>query len=88
VIDADNLTCQELVDLITDYLENALPPAERRRVAVHLATCADCAGYLARMRLTIQLLGRLAPEPLPVATRDRLLDLFRHWQRQAGALSE
>jgi anti-sigma factor RsiW len=88
VIDADDLTCQELVALITDYLEDTLPPAERRRVAGHLATCAGCAGYLRQMRLTIQLLGRLTPETMPATARDRLLDLFRHWKRQTGALAE
>jgi anti-sigma factor RsiW len=84
VIDADDLTCQELVDLITDYLEKALPPAERQRVAAHLATCADCADYLGQMRVTLRLLGQLTPEPAPVAARDRLLNLFRHWKAPGG----
>lgn len=85
---ADDLTCQELVDLVTDYLENALPPAEHQRVAAHLAICEECTDYLAQMRQTIRLLGSLTPETAPAAARDRLLDLFRHWKRRTGALAD
>ena len=76
---APRLTCRELVDLLTDYLEDALPPLERARVEEHLAVCPDCGAYLDQLRTTVALLGRLreddAPEPVP----EELLRAFRGW---------
>jgi len=54
------LVCQEVVELVTDYLEGALSPAEHRRFEEHLAGCPHCTEYLAQMRETIRLAGRLA----------------------------
>src|SRR5687768_9260249 len=51
------LTCQELVELVTDYLEGALPPAERARVDEHLAACEGCRAYLAQMQATLEVVG-------------------------------
>ena len=59
----DQLSCQELVELVTDYLDDALPPAERVRFDAHIAGCDGCTGYLEQIRLTIASTGRLAPEP-------------------------
>ena len=62
---ADNLiqplemTCQELVELVTEYLEGALPASDRRRFDEHLAECPHCVAYLDQMRITIRLVGRL-----------------------------
>ncbi len=78
------LTCQELVELVTDYVEGALPPAARARFEAHLRQCPGCANYLAQMRQTIQLTGTLRAEALDPKGRDELLGLFRHW-RAAGA---
>jgi anti-sigma factor RsiW len=71
------LTCRELVELVTDYLEGSLPAQERARFEAHLAECDGCAGYLDDMR---RLVGSLheAPEPPPdPATREALLRAFR-----------
>jgi anti-sigma factor RsiW len=76
-----DLTCQELVELVTNYLEGALPSAERIRFEEHLTGCAGCQAYLEQMRDTISILGRVTEEPLEPATRDQLLDLFRNWKR-------
>ena len=75
-----HLTCQELVELVTDYLEGALPSAERARFEEHLTGCAGCQAYLEQMRDTISMLGRVTEESLEPATRDQLLDLFRNWR--------
>jgi len=78
---SDDLSCQELVELATDYLEDALTPSERDRFEAHLAGCAGCQTYLEQMRLTIDVLGHVTEESLEPAVRDQLLDLFRSWKR-------
>jgi anti-sigma factor RsiW len=78
------ITCRELVELVTDYLEDALPAAERTRFEAHLADCEHCTEYLAQMRTTVAVLGRLPADSLPDAARDRLLAAFRDWKQGAG----
>ena len=80
-MDTEALTCQELVELVTDYLEGALPPAERARFEAHLRGCRGCTAYFEQMRLTIGLLGRLTEETLPAGARDDLLQAFRRWKQ-------
>ena len=74
------MTCQELVELVTDYLENALSDAQRARFEEHLAVCPGCADYVEQMRVTIQAVGRLEEESLAPPVRDALLDVFRDWK--------
>ena len=77
------LPCQQVVEMVTDYLENALPAADRRRLDAHLAGCPHCTEYLAQMRETIRLAGRLAPEDLTPAMRTDLTDVFRRWSAES-----
>ena len=79
------LTCIELVELVTEYLENSLPAAERARFEAHLALCPGCVTYLEQMRLTIRILGRLSEDSLDEPTRDMLLLLFRDWKRSGSS---
>jgi anti-sigma factor RsiW len=72
------MDCNELVELVTAYLDGALDPQERRRFEEHVAECDGCATYVEQFRTTIHTVGRLAPEDRPVRT-DALLDLFRGW---------
>ena len=74
------LTCRELVELVTDYLEDMLPQVERMRFEEHLTTCAGCRNYLVQMRRTIDTLGRLTEDDLAPVARDELLQLFRNWK--------
>lgn len=76
----DDLACRELVELVTDYLEDVLSADDRARFDRHLATCPHCRTYLDEMRLTIELTGRLAEDDLPPESRDALLDAFRTWK--------
>jgi anti-sigma factor RsiW len=76
------LVCQEVVELVTDYLEGALSPADRRRFEAHLAGCPHCTEYLAQMRETIRLAGRIAPEDLTPSMRTDLTDLYRRWRAE------
>jgi anti-sigma factor RsiW len=78
---AVGVTCQELVELVTDYLEGALASEQRARFEAHLSACPGCADYLEQMRLTIRASGRLTEESLEPRTRDALLSIFRDWKR-------
>lgn len=75
------LSCQELIELLTDYLEGALTERRRRAVAAHLDHCGNCHAYLEQMRTTIALTGRLREDDVEPAAMDELLDLFRNWER-------
>jgi anti-sigma factor RsiW len=74
------LTCKELVEIVTDYLEDRLPPSERRRFEQHVAGCEGCTNYLDQMRETIRLVGRLSEDSIPAPARERLLRAFRDWR--------
>ena len=75
-----DLVCQQVVELVTDYLESALPAADRQRFEEHLAGCPHCTEYLAQMRETIRLAGRLTPEDLTPDMRSDLTDVYRRWR--------
>jgi anti-sigma factor RsiW len=75
------LTCRELVELVTDYLEGKLPPADQARFEQHLALCPNCPTYLAQMRQTIRALGMLPEESIAPEARQELLEAFRNWKR-------
>ena len=74
------MTCRELVEVVTDYLDGTLPDDERRRFEVHLAECRYCVTYLEQMRQTIETLGELKPESIAPETRADILEAFRGWR--------
>ena len=76
----DDLPCQELVELVTDYLEGRLPESERQRFDAHLQACSGCRNYLEHMRLMIQAVGALRAESIEPEMKDRLLGAFRDWR--------
>jgi len=75
------MTCQELVELVTDYLDGVMPAEERARFEAHLADCPYCTIYLEQIRQTIRLTGHLSEEALPGEITALLLDRFRDWTR-------
>ena len=77
---SDDLACKELVELVTEYLEGALSPAERARFEAHLATCTGCTRYLEQIRQTIRLTGRLTEEAIAPDAKQELLQVFRNWK--------
>jgi anti-sigma factor RsiW len=78
----EQLSCQELVELVTDYLEGALPEEERLRFEEHIALCDGCKLYLAQIRQTIAALGRLPEDALSPEAERTLLDAFRGWHHR------
>lgn len=80
--DPGDLTCQEFVELVTDYLEGVLPDGERARFEEHITSCDYCLGYLDQIRLTIRIVGHLNGSHLAPAARQLLLAEFRGWKRE------
>jgi len=74
-----DLTCQELVELITDYLEGALSAPDRARFDQHIAKCGWCKIYIEQMKTTIHAVGKLSKAAVHPPGRDDLLAVFRHW---------
>jgi anti-sigma factor RsiW len=75
------MTCREVLDLLTDYLESALPAPLHARVEHHLAGCDGCERHLDQLRATIGALARLAEADVAPEVRDQLLAAFRSWPR-------
>ena len=73
------MSCQELVELVTDYFEGKLSWRQRRRFEKHIAACHWCARYLEQMRVTIATVGRLNADSISAEARDELLVAFRGW---------
>jgi len=73
------LTCHEVLEIVTDYLEGALTPDVEERVEAHLALCDGCARYLDQMRETIRLTGMLTEDQIPDEQKRELLEAFRSW---------
>jgi anti-sigma factor RsiW len=79
-----DLSCRELVELVTDYFEGALSRRDRRRFERHIAGCDGCTAYLEQMRTTIRTLGRVSEETISLDARDALLHAFRDWHSEAS----
>jgi hypothetical protein len=75
------ITCQQLVELVTEYLEDRLPVEERLLFEEHLAFCTWCVTYLDQMRQTIQVAGTLREDDLDPHARDAMLKVFKEFPR-------
>lgn len=81
------LDCNELVELVTEYLDGALSDSERLRFERHLVYCGGCANHLWQLRQTLRVMAALPDEPIPDTVSARLLVAFRDWKRgSAGEL--
>jgi anti-sigma factor RsiW len=78
------LSCQEMVELVTDYLEGALSPADRARFDAHISGCEGCTMYLRQMREMLELLGELTSDSISPQAEAELLAAFRDWKSDAG----
>lgn len=75
------MSCKELVELVTDYLEGVLPGDDRARFEDHLNQCPGCETYLDQMRSVIRTLGQLTEDSIPAAAKETLQEAFRDWKR-------
>ena len=78
-VETPEMTCKELVEVITDYLEGALPERDRIRFEEHLTVCGKCQEYVEQFRRTIAAVGVVRESELDPAVRERLLEAFRGW---------
>lgn len=79
--DPNELRCRELVELVTDYLEDALPMETQARFEAHLSTCSPCMFYVEQIRLTMQTVARITEQQLEPTAREDMLHVFREWKR-------
>ena len=82
MIDSNELSCKEVVELVTDYLEQALLPEMRARVDEHLIDCPSCTIYYGQVRQTIAALRKLTDEAMFPETREELLQQFRQMREK------
>jgi anti-sigma factor RsiW len=75
----EQLSCRELVEVITGYIEGTMSASDRARFEAHLEICPYCVTYLEQMRETIETLGELSEESLTPKARDELLTAFHGW---------
>jgi anti-sigma factor RsiW len=79
-----DLSCRELVELVTEYLEGKLPPEERSRFELHLDECTGCRTYLRQMRQVLETAGGVTETSIEPETRSSMLAAFRDWKRGSG----
>jgi anti-sigma factor RsiW len=80
----EEISCQELVELVTDYLEGGLGAELRARFERHIDSCSGCRAHLEQIHATIRVTGGLSPESLSSDAERTLLDAFRGWNHNAG----
>ena len=76
----EQLSCQELVELVTEYLEGALPEADRRRLEEHISGCDGCRDYIGQIEAAVALTNRAQPPSLTPQAQEALLAAFRSWK--------
>ncbi len=77
--DVVEMPCNELVEVVTAYLDGSLPTSDLARLEAHLEICGPCVRYVEQFRETIALIGHVNADDLPPATQTRLLEVFRGW---------
>jgi anti-sigma factor RsiW len=80
----EHVTCEQLVEALTDYLEGVLGDDQRGEIERHIVFCRGCATYVEQMRHTVALVARLAQEPPGNGETGELLAIFRQWSAERG----
>jgi len=76
----EDVTCKEIVRIVNDYVEGALPPEQREAVELHLNLCDGCSDYLAQLRLAIELTGELPADAISPELEEELCAAFRSFR--------
>jgi anti-sigma factor RsiW len=77
---ADHVSCQEVVELVTDYLDGALSPEEAGLFEQHINFCEGCVWYVEQIRMTVEAVGEITEEDLSPEAKDKLMGTFRDWR--------
>ena len=80
------MTCQELVELVTEYLDGVMEPRRRARFEAHLAGCDGCSNYLEQFRTTVAVVGRIDVADVPESVMNELVSAFRTWTDDRGGV--
>lgn len=83
--DSLDITCKEVVEIVTDYLEGSLKAEDRRRFEDHLQDCSGCCTYLEQMRQTIRALSRLPAQSISLEAQRALRHAFQDWKKRSAA---
>jgi len=79
------ISCREVVEIVTDYLEGALAPEQVERLEVHLGVCGPCRVYVEQIRTTARLAAAAEAEELERhPDREALLAAFRAFRGDPG----
>jgi hypothetical protein len=84
VEDPRELTCAELVELVTEYLDGALSPGDLERFEYHLSLCPGCVNYVDQLRFVVERTGRLAEEDIEPAAEAELVAAFSGWHARSA----
>jgi hypothetical protein len=76
--------CAWVVDVMSDYLTDALETADRRAFEGHVTVCPPCRGYLAQMRVMLGAAARIELEGLSPDVAGTMKERFRSWARARG----
>ena len=82
---AGNFSCQDIAELITDYLEGSFTVTQRLRFQMHMGLCFACRNYLRQMKYTVAILRKLPAEPVPPHMKEQLLKRFRTWKHEQSS---
>lgn len=74
------LTCLNITELVTDYLEGRLSFMDRLRFRMHIMMCKECREYLIQMKNIIKAVGKLPEEPIPEDIHDEMMKRFENWK--------
>jgi predicted anti-sigma-YlaC factor YlaD len=80
-VNQNQLNCQEVVELVTDYLEQALLPEMQAQFEEHIAECPGCDTYLEQVQQTIMMLRKLTEQQMFPKTKQELVEIFRNWKQ-------
>lgn len=78
---ADHLSCQQVVELVTEYLDASLPAEDASLFEQHLNFCEGCVWYVDQLRATVETVGEIREEQIPPEAKERLMGAFRDWRR-------
>lgn len=81
-VEKPDLTCREVVEQVTEYLDHALPIEVRNRLEQHLLICGPCVAFVDQHRSMLRVLGTLATTAPAVASKAQALSLFRKLHRK------
>ena len=73
------LSCRQITELVSDYIEGSLPGLVRARFLLHLGLCRNCRRYLRQLKIAVLLTGKLPEEAVPAPMMEELRRRLAGW---------